>query len=419
MGISTLYKTDDSKLNGDKMKKKILFIMHDMKLAGTEIALLGMLKHIDYSCYEVTLLLIEYTGELLSELPNSVIVKVMNRKKRCYFKSVRYSLDLRHFIQAPADSCWRIYCSVKRKILKKNRAGYDIWKDFLIRIPELKDSYDIAVDYDGFCNRYLIKKVKSVKKVIWNHFNYEHVMWDYENDKIYYEEADYIVSVSNEAAQMFKRYFENIKEKILCLYNIMDIDRIKKLSIEPVYDCPQLQQENILKLCSVGRLNAQKDFKLALGTARKLKEKSINFIWIIIGEGEERYELEKLIRIYDLKNLVYLLGMKRNPYPYMKKCDIYIQTSKSEGLCITVGEAKVLKKPIIVTDIQGLREHIENGKNGLIIERKSKKIAQAIIELDEETRRQFSERLSKIDWTQNDTIHKFYNMMENEGMDKI
>ena len=106
------------------------------------------------------------------------------------------------------------------------------------------------------------------------------------------------------------------------------------------------------------------------------------------------------------------MGSRNNPYIYMKQSDVYIQTSKYEGLCIAVGEAKVLCKPIIVVDIQGLREYIDNEINGLITERNPVQIADAVEKMDLRKRIEFSKQLGQIDWSKNDTMLKFYELIE-------
>ena len=99
-------------------------------------------------------------------------------------------------------------------------------------------------------------------------------------------------------------------------------------------------------IVSVGRLSNEKGFDLAVEASKILKDKNINFRWYFIGDGNQREALEQKIKSYQLQNHVLLLGLKDNPYPYIKKAKIYAQTSRFEGKSIAIDEAKILRKPI-------------------------------------------------------------------------
>jgi len=103
-----------------------------------------------------------------------------------------------------------------------------------------------------------------------------------------------------------------------------------------------------------------------------------NIQWYIIGEGKERKSLEKLIHHNKLDSIFFLLGYKENPYPYMKSCDIYVQTSLFEGLGLTLIEASILQKPIVTTNFPTAHSIISHNKTGLICEMNSQSIAKSI-----------------------------------------
>ncbi|HAF0292616.1 TPA: glycosyltransferase, partial [Salmonella enterica subsp. enterica serovar Typhimurium var. 5-] len=89
--------------------------------------------------------------------------------------------------------------------------------------------------------------------------------------------------------------------------------------------------------------------------------------WYCVGEGKYRKKLEHLIKEHGIEENFILLGSSSNPYPYMAQADIYVQTSRHEGFCLTLAEAKCLAKPIITTNFIGAFEQIHDGENGYIV----------------------------------------------------
>ncbi|MFN5773803.1 glycosyltransferase, partial [Flavobacterium sp.] len=92
-------------------------------------------------------------------------------------------------------------------------------------------------------------------------------------------------------------------------------------------------------------------------------------------------KLEPQIAAYQLQDHFILLGRLENPYPYMQQCSVYVQTSLYEGKSNTVNEAKILKKPIVVTDFDVVFEQITSGVNGIIVAKHPEAIAEALIEV--------------------------------------
>ena len=121
------------------------------------------------------------------------------------------------------------------------------------------------------------------------------------------------------------------------------------------------------KIVTVGRLSKEKGQDIAIKVLCKLRKDGYDVRWYCIGDGNYRNEYEILIEKYGLKDDFILLGAKSNPYPYMAKADIYVQTSRHEGYCLTLAEAKCLSKPIVTTNFIGAYEQIEDGHTGFIV----------------------------------------------------
>lgn len=395
-------------------KKRVLFMTHSLPIGGIEAALLAMLRAIDSTRYEIDLLLVNSKGERMNEVPEFVTIRELPEKEKIYFERIGYTIKKLKSGKYFIISMKRIYYTIKLLVCRILHIEYDIWKDFLENIGPLEKQYDVAIDYDGFCNRYILKKVKANIKMMWNHFDYDFFTSDYINDKKYFSEFHYIVTISELCAEKLKKYFGDISSKIIIMHNLIDIQKVKELSEIHPGDIPGLGS-SLLKICSTGRLNKQKDFALSIEVAFCLKTAGINFVWYIIGEGIERVGLEKMIKEKELQEQVILLGKRENPYPYMKACDIYVQNSLFEGLCIAVSEAKILCRPIIVADVLGLKDQIKSGENGIIAKREKVALANAIIGLDKDKRRAFSENLSKELYDNNESIQIFYQICESES----
>ena len=131
-------------------------------------------------------------------------------------------------------------------------------------------------------------------------------------------------------------------------------------------------EEELLKekyCISVGRLSEPKDYKTTIQAFKLLKERGINEKLFIIGDGNLKEKLNKLIKELDLEGQVFLLGMKENPYLYMKNADILIHSSRKEGFPMVLLEGMCVGVPIICSNFKtGAYELIEKERNGEIFE---------------------------------------------------
>lgn len=160
-----------------------------------------------------------------------------------------------------------------------------------------------------------------------------------------------------------KDFLRHYKIKSTCIYNPLDIQKIKKLSKEKV---PKIFKKNKLKIINTGRLSEEKDHMTFLKALCLLKNQ-ISYEAVIMGRGKLKYIIEKFIRENDLKKNIKLIGYKSNPYPYIKQSDFVILTSLHEGLPNVLLEALVLKKFVISSNcVSGPKEILSNGKGGAL-----------------------------------------------------
>lgn len=183
------------------------------------------------------------------------------------------------------------------------------------------------------------------------------------------------MTVSDILKNKLKQQWPDLGTKMYTIYDIINPNTIRSLAQKEI---TETFPHTSLSLLTVGRLVKPKGYDLLLQAASILKNRNIQFTWYIIGEGPEKTFIEHEIQINDLKNYVFLLGLKENPFPYMKTCDIYVQTSKFEGFGMTIAEAKILNKPIISTNYPVIYNILQDKVNGLIVDMTGEALANGI-----------------------------------------
>lgn len=346
--------------------KKILFMIINMNIGGMEKALLNMINKMDKKQYEITILMLEEYGGFIKDIPSHVKKEYMSG-----YKNIKRVLN-----QPPR---YIIYELIKDKSYIK---AFNIF--FLTLITKIlgdrtlffkyifksysKDSkiYDLAIAYAGptdYITYYVLDKINARKKVQWIHFDVSKVGFNKQFAKNKYKKFDKIFLVSNEAKSKLISEVPSLKEKVDIFYNIISNEEIKKSLLKADGFNDNFKGIRIL---TVGRLSFEKGQDMSIKAAKMLFENGIDFRWYCIGEGNQRKNYEKLIKEYDLNKRFILLGSNNNPYKYMEECDIYVQSSRHEGYCITLAEARILNKPIVTTNFTGAREQIIHEKTGLI-----------------------------------------------------
>src|SRR5690606_24582283 len=237
------------------------------------------------------------------------------------------------------------------------------WKHVSASIPKLESSYDLAI---GFLEKssiyYVVEKVTASMKVGFIHNDYRLLGMKKQFDLPYFEKLDKIFTVSPSCEQILNEEFPEFARKTSVMYNVVSTQLLRRMAAETV------EMEDSIKLVSVGRLHHQKGFDIAIDACRLLVDRGYDIRWYVLGEGSERQRLERLISENNLAEHCLLLGTRSNPYPYMANADIYVQPSRFEGKAISIDEAKILCKPIVVANFSTVRDQITHGVDGLISE---------------------------------------------------
>lgn len=396
------------------MKRKILFMLINMNVGGTEKALLNMIYEIPKEEYDITLLMLEKYGGFLNSIPSHVHIKYLNGYK-----------DIKHILNQPPlltainflktgkviKSLNILLIHLLSKILKDR----SIFFKYLLKEYQGNEiEYDLAVAYAGpmdFISYFVINKIKAKKRVQWVHFDVNKIGFNKRFADSIYKRFNKIFVVSNEAKSKLINLVPTLSEKSEVFFNIVSPEIIRNQA----KDGSGFKDEfNGLRILTVGRLTTEKGQDLAIHALAQLIKDGYKVRWYCIGEGNSRKNYEKLIVDNNLKDSFILLGADTNPYPYLEQCDLYVQPSRYEGYCITLIEAKQFNKPIVTTDVNGAKEQIENGKTGLIVNIDEIEIYSAIKNLIEDRylRAQISSNLAREDYDTSLEMIKIFNVME-------
>ena len=240
-----------------------------------------------------------------------------------------------------------------------------------------------------------IKQIVAKIKVQWIHTDF--CAWKANvplKDGKKCEDIDLFVCVSKKVAESFQKTHPSMApEKIITVYNVFNSQKIRKLSLEEPEDLKEIQRSSLLKVVSVTRLSREKALCRSVAVHAALEKAGIHVKWYVIGEGPQRKKLEQCIQEHGLQDKHKLLGMRYNPYPYMRVASVVTMQSRFEGFGNVLTEAKILGRPILTTRFAGACEQIENEKTGLIVENKKSTIISGMKRILQD--QQFREKLSK------------------------
>lgn len=348
--------------------KSILFMAINMNVGGTEKALLTMLSELPKEKYKVTVLLLEKYGGFLNQIPAWIQLKYVDEYK-----------ELKKYINEPPQNLVKELLNKKKYITAfklslnyfiskiKNDISY-YYKYLLKNVDRLEEEYDIAVAYAGpmdFITYFVANKIRAKKKVQWIHFDISKIGFNKKFAEKMYSKFDRIFVVSEEGKNKFNFLIPSLSNKTEVFFNIISSNFVKEMSV-----CEDGFKDEYrgIRILTVGRLSREKGQDITIPVLEKLIKEGYEVKWYCIGDGGMRTELENMIKDRNLQERYILLGSKTNPYPFMKECDVYVQSSRHEGYCITLAEARCFNNPIVTTGFMGANEQIKNNKTGLIVD---------------------------------------------------
>ena len=390
--------------------KKLLFVMMHLEMGGAERSLVNLLNEIDYNEYSVDLLLIKKKGELISQLPQNVnIIETPYELRSLFSNRIEKIRGIKYFV---IRGCSILYSEIYGKIKPGDNCAVR-WNGFYDKaIPKLDRKYDVAISYlAGPSMFYVANKVEAKKKIVFIHSDYKAsgAFIGKNTDFPYFKKFDVIPTISEQCKNSLVKEFPDIREKFVVVPNITSTRLIEARSCQFI---PEEYKERKSIICSVGRLSNEKGFDMAAQAAAILKSRKILFSWYIVGEGGERKKIQEIIAKNHLEDCFFLLGIRDNPYPYMRYADIVVQPSRYEGKSMVLDEAKILAKPIIATNYTTVHDQLTE-KEGLIVEMSPKGIADGVQKIlsDESVQSQFSDYLKQKDYGNTNEMTRFYEIL--------
>lgn len=349
---------------------KIAIVSESMKMGGTEIAILALIKKLKKENHNVTLYLIGNHGELINRIPKEIEVREIRFKTPAFRLVADTSIKISKF---------SLISRIKRKFIKHkiDKNNYNSHKYILEDCINEDEEYDLVCDafgYGRFTTPYAAICLKGKKKALW--FHDENLHW-VDQCKDYFKYFDKCFCVSNAVMKELIKKEKTISKKCEVLHNFIEVDEIREKSTKAF----PIEFGNNFNILTIGRLEEQKGIDIAIDIANILYKKDLKFHWYVIGDGSLKKIYNDKIKKLKLEKKFTLLGMKNNPYPYLKKCDLYVQPSRHEGYPITLIEARALFCPIIASDIPSISEQIINNNNGFIVELNPIKFSNKIEEL--------------------------------------
>ena len=393
--------------------KKILFVINTMGRAGAEMALLELLRALKGKAVEISLFVLTGQGDMIDKLPEGVVllnkdyhnVSVLSAEgKKVLAKSSLKALFKR-------GNCIRLLPYMVKNLIpmlknKKILPDKLLWRCFSDAAPRFEEEYDLAVAYiEGGSTYYVCEHVKAKKKVAFFHVDYNMAGYTRALDKDCYLKYDAVFPISNEVKESFLKTYPECDKITSVFNNLINKDRILDMSKQEGGFTDGYEGIRIL---TVGRLTAQKDFAQSIEAMKLMKERGVHARWYILGEGEQRDELEKLIFKLGLTDCFLLPGAVDNPYPYFAQTDIYVHATRFEGKSIAIQEAQTLGCPILVSDCSGNREQVTHGVDGLLCDLTPEAICNGIIKLyeQEDKRKEYGVNASEKKLTNPEEVEK-------------
>lgn len=387
--------------------KEILIASYDLEVGGVERSLISMLDNFDYENNNVDLMLYSHSGDFMNLISKSPNLLKEEKKYKTFRMSVVGTIKSGQVLIGLS----RILARIKAKGNGISQMQY-IWKYALPFLPKNNKKYDVAISF-LWPHYYVAEKVDANTKIAWIHTDYSILDTDVELDLKMWNQFDYIAAVSEDCKKSFLLKYPQLIDKVIVIENITSPDFVKKLSEEKIDDFPR--NEDDFNIVSVGRYCEAKGFDNAIKALRILHDRGYeNIKWYIVGYGSDEAMLEELIKENNLEDSFILLGKKINPYPYIEKCDLYAQPSRYEGKAVTVTEAQILGKPIMLTNYATANSQVRNGIDGYITELSIDGIADGIEKLykNKELRNLLANNCKNTNYANGYELDKLYSLID-------
>lgn len=361
-------------------KPRILILIHYLEIGGAEISLIGLLNAIDKTRYDVDLFVYSHQGELMQMIPDGVNLLPEQPRYSALERPMKEVLRKGYLDIIAARLLAKIRHCIYQCTHKINGDDASIFQ-YVANcttplLPKISDiEYDLAISFLAPHN-ICLNKVRAKKKVAWIHTDYSQIHINHRLELPSWKPFDYIVSISDTTTKAFVKVFPELSDKIIEIENILTPSFVRQRADDNISEFAH--QEGKINLLSIGRFCTAKNYDNLPFICKHLVEMGVDVHWYIIGFGGDESLIKSRISEAHMGGRVIILGKRSNPYPYIKACDIYVQPSRYEGKSVTVREAQMLYKPVVVTNYPTASSQIENGVDGVIVPMDNRKCAEGI-----------------------------------------
>ena len=398
------------------MKKKLLIVSHALELGGAERSLIGLLDALDPQIWDIDLFLLRHEGELMDDIPKYVTLLPEVPAYTVLARPMKDTLREGHVLLTAARMAGRIAAGRYTKKHNYTESGVALEYSHKFTCPLMPSiqpdkEYDLAVSF--LTPHYFVtQKVRAKKKIAWIHTDYSRVQVNIPSETAMWSAYNYIASISDAVTESFLEVFPSLKHKVVLIENILPECLIKRQAMEPVET--DMPANGCIRLLSIGRYCTAKNFDNVPDICSRLVSAGLNVKWYLIGYGGDEELIRQKILEAGMEEHVILLGKKENPYPYIKACDLYVQPSRYEGKCVTVREAQMLGKPVVITRYATSASQLEEGVDGVIVPMDNEGCAEGIAVLlrNPEEMARLSDCCQQRDYTNAAEIGKLYALTE-------
>ena len=398
------------------MKKTMLIVSHALELGGAERALVGLLDALDPNQWDIDLFLLRHEGELMGHIPTHVRLLLSIPAYTVLARPMKDTLKEGHILLTCARLAGKIAARNydKKHSFTDSQVSLDYSHKFTYRLmPKIQPDkeYDLAVSF--LTPHYICAhNVRAKKKIAWIHTDYSRVQVNRESELAMWNQYDYIASISNAVTESFLGTFPELKGKIVLIENILPEKLIR--SQAEAFSAEAEMPPKGIHLLSIGRYCTAKNFDNVPDICARLLQCGLDVYWYIIGFGGDEALIRQRIKEAGMEGRVIMLGKKDNPYPYIKACDLYVQPSRYEGNCVTVHEAQMLAKPVVITRYATSASQLEEEVDGIIVPMDNEGCAEGIAALlrDLEKMKTLSETCRRGDYSNSDQAKKLTELLK-------
>lgn len=398
------------------MKQSLLIVSHALEIGGAERSLIGLLDALDPERWDIDLFLLRHQGELIADIPEYVNLLPEVPAYTVLARPMKDTLREGHVLLTAARLTGRIAAGRYAKKHGHTESGVALEYSHKFTCPLMPriqpgTEYDLAISF--LTPHYFVaKKVQAKQKIAWIHTDYSRVQVNIPSETAMWSAYDHIASISDAVTESFLKTFPGLKPKIVLIENILPERLIKRQALKPIgTDMPA---NGYIRLLSIGRYCTAKNFDNIPDICARLVSAGLNVKWYLIGFGRDEELIRQKIIEADMVEHVILLGKKGNPYPYIRACDLYVQPSRYEGKCVTVREAQMLGKPVVITRYATSSSQLEDGVDGMIVPMDNASCAAGIADLlqDSERMQRLSHACKSRDYSNRQEAEKLYQIME-------